>query len=132
MKSYLQILMELNWPKIYLVPAKQFEAIEGEYLYKRYPDGAVAVGISAVNAPIISLHHGLRGKALRNTIYHEILHILYPWRPHWWVECAAEKLARGGGRGYYSGVYNHSPDELPSREKLVAQIRKQVERFNSA
>lgn len=136
MKSYLLILMELNWPKIYLVSDTQFRHIEGDGLYRdhknrRYPHDEVYVGISATTAPCIALRHNLRGKELRNTIYHEILHILYPWRKHWWIECAAELLARGGGRGYYSETYHHTPEDLGcTRDELLHQVRLQVKRFN--
>lgn len=135
MKNFLQILMELGWPRIYLVSDQQYRAIEGEGLYKdshnkRWQD--TYDGASGEEAPVVTLRHNLRGKALRNTIYHEILHLLYPWQTHWWIECAAELLARGGGRGYYSQKYNHKPEDIGlSREQLLAQVQKQVERFNN-
>lgn len=134
MKNFLQISQELGWPKIYLVSDQQFRAIEGEGLYKdkhnkRWED--TYDGASGEEAPIISLRHNLRGKALRNTIYHEILHRLYWWRRHWWIECAAEILANGGGRGYYSKKYNHKPEDInKTREELLEQVRRQVKRFN--
>lgn len=130
MKTFLLILEEFGWPKVYLVSPKQFEQVDGSDLYKKNPDGTETIGISAVVAPVFTLRHNLRGKALRNTIYHEILHILYPWQHEWWVECAAEKLANGGGRGWYSKKYNHTPEELPIREKLLTNVRKQVVKFN--
>lgn len=135
MKSYLLILEELNWPRVYFVSDRQFRAIEGDGLYlnrhnKRYPPDEYYWGISGDTYPIICIRHNLRGKVLRNTIYHEVLHILYPWRPHWWIETAAEVLAKGGGRGHFSGIYGHTPEELPDREKLLKQVRRQVARFN--
>ncbi len=135
MRSYLRIMEELGWPKIFLVCDTQFRAIEGDGLYrdkhnKKYPRDEIYTGISGTEAPIFAMRMNLRGKGLWNNIYHEILHILYPWRKHWWIECAAEVLARGGGRGYYSNKYGHTPEELPDREKLLHQIRLQVQRFN--
>lgn len=135
MKSYLTILEELGWPKIFLVPDAQYRAIEGEGLYrdkhnKRWED--TYDGASGDEAPVVTLRHNLRGKVLRNTIYHEILHILYPWRKHWWIECAAELLAGGGGRGYYSDKYNHTPEDIKhTQEELLIQVRRQVLRFNT-
>lgn len=124
------MLGELGWPKVYLVSARQFEKVEGDYLYKKNPDGSEYSGFSATKAPIITLHYNLRGKVLKNTIIHEILHIIYPWRQHWWIECAAEVLACGGGRGYYSTKYGHSPAELPSRDRLLHLVQLAVKRFN--
>lgn len=130
MKTFLSVLEELGWPKVYLVSPKQFEMIEGEKLYKKDPDGSSYVGISSDNNPIITLHHGLRGKALKNTIIHEILHKVTPYRQHWWIECMAEKLAGGGGKGYYSQKYGHDVSELPSREKCLKSVQLSVKRFN--
>lgn len=136
MKSYLTIMEELGWPKIYLVPDIQFRKIDGLGLYRdhknrRYP-GEYYTGISSKYEPVIALRHNLRGKELWNTIYHEILHLLYPWRKHWWIECAAEILAKGGGRGYYSDKYGHTPEDIhKTRDELLIQIRRQVVRFNA-
>lgn len=137
MKSYLTILEEFGWPKIYLVSDRQFRAVEGDGLYrdkknKPYPRDEIYTGISGTEAPILAMRNNLRGKVLRNNIYHEIVHILYPWRRHWWIECAAEVLAGGGGRGYYSKTYNHTPADLPDRDRLLHLIRLQVIRFNKS
>ncbi len=132
MRSYLKILEELGWPRVFLVSPKQYESIDGLNIYKKDPDGSTYSGFSSDIAPVITLRHNLRGKLLRNTIYHEILHILYPHWPHWKIECAAELLARGGGRGYYSNKYGHTPEDLhKTREELLTQIRRQVLRFNA-
>ncbi len=137
MKSYLTILEELNWPKIFLVSDRQYRAIDGDGLYsvnkiRRDPTGEYS-GASAKNAPVVTLRHNLRGKVLLNTIYHEILHLLYPWMRHWKIECMAEILAKGGGRGYYSDKFHHTPDDIgKSRDELLVQIRRQVARFNAA
>lgn len=135
MKTYLTILEELGWPKVYLVSDQQYRAIVGEGIYrdkhnKRWKD--TYDGASGdKDAPIVTLRHNLHGKVLRNTIYHEVLHILFPWQPHWWIECAAEVMARGGGKGYYSGVYGHSVADLPKREELLKRIKRQVLKFNA-
>lgn len=135
MKTYLTVLEELGWPKVYLVTDRQFHKIEGDSLYrdkhmKRYPVGEIYYGVSATKAPIITLRHNLRGKVLKNTIIHEIIHIVQPWRTHWWIECAAELLAGGGGRGYYSTKYNHTVADLPPKEEVLRLIRLAVKRFN--
>ena len=122
-RTFLRILEELDWPMIYLVDPKQFERVDGTPIKGSW-------GMAGRYAPIITLEKGLRGKKLSNSIYHEIAHHLFPNRPHWWIECAAEKLAGGGGRGYYSFTHNHSVEELPSRSKLLNLFRQATKRYN--
>jgi hypothetical protein len=120
MKGFLKIVAELGNPPIFLVSPRQFKAMEGDELHFYR-----AVGIASVDYPIIAIYPGLQGKARDNTIYHEIAHHLWPWRPHWWIECFGEKMAGGGGRGYYSGLSGHTPNDLPSRKKLLEMARRQ-------
>lgn len=135
MKTYLDILEEFGWPRIYLVPDRQFYQIEGDGLYRdkygrRFATGEYS-GIAAEKAPIIALRHNLRGKVLKSTIYHELLHPLEPYWKHWKIECAAELLAGGGGRGYYSQMYGHTPKDLHmTRDELLTLVRRRVVRFN--
>lgn len=121
--TFLRILRELEWPNIYLVTPIQFEKVEGETIKGSY-------GISSVRHPVFALAKGLRGRVLANTIYHELSHHLFPTRPHWWIECLAERMAGGGGKGYYSIKYGHSVDEMPSRAKCLQLMRKAVKRYN--
>lgn len=130
MKTYLKVMEELGWPNVYFILPKQFEHVEGDNVYMKNPDGTQNDGISSDNEPVFTLRHNLRGKALKNVIIHEVLHKIQPWRPHWWIECAAEKLAGGGGRGWYSQKYKHSPDDLPPKEELLRQVRNAVRRYN--
>ena len=126
-KEFTNILEELGWPNIYLIPIDQFIHIEG------YPNRASKrgdYGEASDFAPVVNIRTDMRGKERTNTIYHEILHPLFPNRPHWWIECAAERLARGGGRGQWSKKYGHTVDEMPSRQKLVELCRKASKRFN--
>ena len=122
-RTFLRILDELGWPNVYLVDPEQFKNVDGVSI-----DGSF--GIASVEHPIISIEKGLRGRALRNTIYHEIGHHLFPHRPHWWIECAAERLANGGGRGCWSKKYGHTVDEMPTRVVLLNLFKKASKRFN--
>jgi hypothetical protein len=123
LKTFKNILDELGWPNIYLISSEQFEHIDGDKMRGLY-------GIASDHEPVISINTGLRGRVLRNTLYHEIAHHLFPHRPHWWIECFAEKMAGGGGRGYYSNLTGHTPDELPTRTSLLAVARRASKRFN--
>lgn len=123
MREFDHILAELDWPMIFLVSAKQFEKIDGDRL-----EGSC--GISNINYNIITISRGLRGKVLKNTIWHEIFHILFPSWNHWKIEAAAERMARGGGRGVYCSRHGHTVDEMPSRKELLIRARRAALRHN--
>ena len=66
---------------------------------------------------------------IANAIVHEIAHILWPSRPHWWVECFAARLAppcKDGPAGRYSRRYCHDVFELPSRAECIRMARKRA------
>lgn len=110
-------MSEIDYPPIFLVSPEQFWKLEKKSIKGCY-------GISGEKHPIISITSGLRGKVKANTIWHEVLHILFPRWKHWRIECAAERLAGGGGRGYFSKKYGHTVDEMPPREKLISIVRR--------
>jgi len=79
-----------------------------------------------------------------SVIVHEIAHILWLNKPHWWIECFGEKVAPKFGRegtrllissgekryvGRYSKRYGHEIDELPSRKKCIEMARKRARRL---
>lgn len=123
LKTFINILEELEWPSIYLVSPQQFEHTDGEKIHGDF-------GIASDIRPVITINKGLRGKVLKNTIYHEIGHHLFPHRTHWWIECYANKMAGGGGRGYYSTKFDHTIDELPTRSQLLKISLRATKRFN--
>lgn len=119
---FLKILAELGHPPIWMIPPEQFKHVEGHSLKG-------CDGISSTKYPVIAIRSGLRGKAKLNTLYHEIFHILFPHRPHWWIECAAERMAGGGGKGYFSVKYGHSVDDMPPRSYLLKLARRASRRM---
>jgi len=122
-RTFLRVLEELDWPRVYLVTPEQFAKVDGIKIES-------AFGISSEDYPVFTVKKGIRGKVLLNVIYHEIGHILFPHRTHWWIECAAERLAGGGGRGEYSKIYGHSVDEMPARHKLIRTFKRASRKFN--
>jgi hypothetical protein len=126
LKAYDKILAETGYPLVYLVSPEQFEHVEGDKIHSDY-------GISAVTAPVFTIHKGLRGKVQANTLWHELLHILFPSWEHWRVELVAQRMARGGvdvNWDSYAKKYGHDLSEIPGREEMLKQIRKQVRKFN--
>lgn len=115
-RTYLTILRELDWPPIYLISPEQFEHTEGTKL-----DGDF--GIASVENRVFTIKKGIRGRVKSNVIYHEVAHILFPNQRHWWIELFAEKMAGGGGRGYWSHKYGYTINDLPSRSVLLRIAR---------
>jgi len=128
-KGFLKIIKELNYPPIFLVSPHQFSMIDGEGKKDENSLSALVVGIAATGYPIITIHSTLEGKERDNTIYHELAHHLWPWRQHWWIEMFAEKMANGGGRGYYSKKYKKKRTDLPTKARLRNMARRQAEKL---
>ena len=120
---------ELGNPNIYQVSKRQFEQMESEAIGKPYQIGA-SWGISSNYYPHIYIAPGMSMRARRNTIYHEMMHLMYPWRKHWWMALAGRVLADGGHRGEATPLYGHKIEELPLRTELLKQVRRQARRFN--
>lgn len=123
-KTYLKVLKELNWPPVFLVSPEHFENVEGDKIHG-------SDGIASNDFSVITIGKGLRGRKLVNTLAHEIFHILFSSRPHWWIETAAERYANGGGRGYWSGKFDKTLDDVPSRKEIVRLARLSGNRLKS-
>lgn len=122
MRLFDRILEELGWPEIYLVSPEQFEKLE-EPPYEYW-------GMSGARHPVIAIVGKQDYKNRRNTIYHEILHLLFPHREHWWIECAAKRLARGGEHGEWSKKYGKTMDDVPDRKTIVKMCVRASRKFN--
>lgn len=115
-------MKELDFPPVFLISTEQYEHIDGCSLEGDY-------GISSVKYPVFAIRKGLRGRVKENVIFHEIFHILFPNRPHWWIECAAERMARGGGRGFWSARYGKTINDVPPRSRLLELARRASRRM---
>lgn len=100
-----------------LVTATEFEAITGSQL------GAFW-GRASREHRIIAVKYNRSLFAIKATLWHELAHVLFPSKPHWWVECFAAKMLPGADIGRYSRRYNHTPYDLPSKTKLLQLARK--------
>ena len=122
--EYLKILDELDYPPAYLIDHEHFAMLDGKENRSENMVNDMVWGISWDAHRVFALHPWLEGKERTNVIYHEIAHILWPYKPHWWIEAFAEKMARGGGKGTFCRRYNHSVRDLPPRKKLLEMARK--------
>lgn len=119
---FLKIMAELDYPPIWMISPEQFKHVEGVSVKGCY-------GVSSTTYPVFTIDGGLRGKIRANTIFHECGHILFPHRPHWWIDLFGEIMARGGGRGYWANKYSKTPDDMPSRSKLLKLARRASQRM---
>ena len=62
----------------------------------------------------IVVKKSLKMDQLTVTLYHEILHILFPSKPHWWIEKASRKLDRNECFffGRYTARYNKQKTKI--------------------
>jgi hypothetical protein len=125
MSMFLKVLKELEYPPIYLISPEQFNTLDPD------PENQLgsACGIAAKYYPVICINPGMHGKERLNVIWHEVGHHLFPWKPHWWIECFANRMARGGGTGVYSIRYKKNPDMLPDRRTLLEMAKRSAKRL---
>lgn len=129
-KIFKYILIECNNPTISLVSPDEWNKIhnnKNKLKYKlikiknyKYWIG----GCANYNRKIITCRYkDMKKIEIRNILWHEVLHILYPWQNHWWIEIAAQKLSLSYRIGYFSEGKKYSINDLPSREKLIQSIK---------
>ena len=133
-RSYKAILRKVGDPPIRLVQSGDFYRTTGARLGDFSGRCSIPLRIITVNRNR-SLGH------IKNTLWHEIAHVLFPSRPHWWIECFASKMSgsgecgswikvedgiqtSGAACGRYSARYCKSKDDLPSRPRLLELARK--------
>ena len=93
-------LLNIDSEKVRLVGPAEFRQLEGYGVSRNY-------GISGLTHPVVYVR---RGQKL-DTHVHEILHLLFRSRPHWWIFEAAWKIAgtppnqRGWAYGYGKSLW---------------------------
>lgn len=108
-------LLGVDPNKVKLVSRTDFKAITG------YDRGNNYEGRLNLEHQVYSV----RNKARYSTFLHEILHFLFPSKPHWWIYAVSRKLA--GARGYiayygYGGSSCCTADDyerVPSKPTLI-------------
>ena len=120
-KAFEKIWQEAGEPPINLVTAKEFTDKTGCYL------GANVEAMSNSRHRIICVKQLYRPiEEIKDSIWHEILHILYPNMPEWWIECSAYKLAKNNSDSYgvHATTYAKTPrHNVPSKRLLLEMIR---------
>jgi hypothetical protein len=66
---------------------------------------------------------------IKDTIIHEALHILFRYKPHWWIECVTMKLNGIYVRGYFTKKAHRSLSDVPNIKRLRYFVRCTSERM---
>jgi hypothetical protein len=123
-RSWQAILKQAGYPPLRLAFDSEWKAITGHSLGRAWGRASkkhLLVGVR---------YQGRTLEQVKETLWHEVGHILFPSKPHWWVECFGEIMAgHGNGDNRYSQRYAHSPADLPGRAKLLALCRKAAVRL---
>jgi hypothetical protein len=118
-KLFDEILKEANFPPIHLVTRTEFSKMIGRSCPRN------ACGQSNFAERIFWVKQTDNDKETKDTIWHELLHCLFPNLPEWWVECAAYKLAKNDYWSYGTNAekFNRTPANVPSRKMLIEMIK---------
>ena len=120
-------LFGMKNPDIRIVRPKDFKDITGS---------ALGNSLGTVNRKkrVITVKRNRPFLEIKNAIVHELAHLLFPTKPHWWIECFAYRIIPVKYEyvkvGRYTERYNHSPRELPSKKKCIELAKKAAERLN--
>lgn len=113
------ILNEINNPDIILITTDKWTKILGdkfnEKISGRSYDTKRIITTKYIDQDIVDI---------TDTLWHEILHIIYPNKHHWWIECCAQKLSGSKKKCYYSKKYLHGKCEVPNREIIIQNMNK--------
>lgn len=128
-RSFRAILKKVGSPPIKLVSSGEFYEITGARL------GSFC-GRCSPKHRIVTVNRNRPLEDIKDTLWHEVAHILFPSKPHWWIECFASKMcgskpcgswqrtkngvmSSGVACGRYSLRYCKSKDDLPNKTKLL-------------
>lgn len=105
-------------PDVKLVDKNKWKQMTGETLGDN-------VGMSSDYLKLITVDpEDLKKSEIEEVTVHELLHVVFPNKPHWWIECASSKIARTKDAFlHYAVIYGHTKDELPSRNELIEMVQ---------
>lgn len=118
------IMKELGLPDILLVNPREFQSITNASVDRR------CCGTSSVQKRVIWVNNNQTNLIeLRDTVWHEILHLFFPYSTEWWIECCAYRLSHNTAEnfGYYAYIKSKTPRDVPSRNLLIKMILAAIE-----
>lgn len=114
LRSWRAILSALNNPPIRLLSDSEWKSETGCSV-------GSCVGRSVYSTKIITTRYRKRMLIdVKKTLWHEVGHILFPSKPHWWIERYGQIMSKNHDcYCRYAQRYNHSAEELPPRAALL-------------
>jgi len=124
--EYYKALFGMNNMDVRIVRPKDFKDITGFAL-------GSAHGKADRKKRVITVKRNRTFLQIRKTIVHELAHLLFPTKPHWWIECFAYRIIpvknKYGEVGRYTERYDHSPRDIPSKKKCIELAKKAAKRL---
>jgi hypothetical protein len=125
-KLFNKILSEIDNPDIKLLSRSQWD-----YKHPTVTLGNFMGRASISDKEISVAYQTYKYKTVKNTLWHEILHILHKTKPHWWIELAAGILSGHKEQGRYSRKYAKEHVKIGSRKWLIHICKKATVRINN-
>jgi hypothetical protein len=120
-----KFLNKINNPVIILVYPGEWDKMFPNYkLYHNY--GRCSILDKVLTCRYRDIH---RRVEIQDTLWHEILHIFFPSKPHWWIVGAALRLTNQYIRPYELHKHGHKVSDIPNRKRLIHLMRAKSERF---
>jgi hypothetical protein len=110
---------EAGFPPIQVVTRKAYGIMAGKKI------GGRVLGMANITHRLIWINRNHDSvEELFDTVWHEVLHCMFPNNPEWWIECSAYKLSnkKDGWYGFYADKYNKTPRDVPSKRVLMQMI----------
>jgi len=110
--SFNCIMELLETPPIQLLRPSEFKKITGVSLN-------AYVGRCHHHTQSITTKRNMPLNEIKHTIWHEIGHVLFRSKPHWWIELYADVMSKHCGYKRYAPKYGKSKSIMPPRTKLL-------------
>ena len=120
---FFNILNEIDNPDIMLINSVYWNELSDDKLCED------DYGVSDLDHIIAINYIKINAIEVKDTIWHEILHIIYPIAKHWWIECCAQRLSGIRIKGQYTKKYKHSVKDVPKKKKLIKNIKKRIKHY---
>ena len=125
-KKLFKIMMrKIGNPPIRLVTPKKWDELFPDFKF-----GACYGRCSIENKIMTCRYKDVHSKfQINDTILHEAMHILFRYKPHWWIEGAAMKINNLYVRGHFMRKNHRSMSDIPNIKRLLYLVRYTSERM---
>jgi len=99
-QRFRELLQEINNPNIDIIPCKTWDRICKKFELSNEFSKKGVRGTAVEPFSFIVVRNNIKKIELDEVLWHEILHILFPDKPHWWIYSVSIRL---------SGTEHHCP-----------------------